>query len=159
MWFISYKYTSIPIYLAIVFFIFKKYKWKGFIPVVAIIIAITVADQVSVHLFKEVFQRLRPCHQPEIADIVHIVNNKCGGKYGFLSSHATNVFVVASFTSLLFRNKYFSLSIIFWASIISYSRIYLGVHFPADVLAGALLGIIIGIFFYWISNKIYICRR
>ena len=106
MWFISNKYTSIPIYLAIVFFIFRKYKWKGFIPFVAIIIAITVADQVSVHLFKEVFQRLRPCHQPEIADIVHIVNNKCGGKYGFLSSHATNVFVIASFTSLIFRNKY-----------------------------------------------------
>ena len=154
MWWISYKHTWIPLYLFILFFIFKKFKWKGFIPLVAIIIGVTIADQGSIHLFKEVFQRLRPCHTPELADIVHIVKNKCGGKYGFVSSHATNVFFLASYIALIFENKYLRILLLFWAIIISYSRIYLGVHFPADVFVGALLGALIGIIMFFISKRI-----
>jgi len=154
MWWVSNKYSSIPIYLAILFFVLKKYKLKGFIFVIALILSVTIADKLSVHLFKNVFERLRPCHNPDIANLVHIVKNKCGGQYGFISSHATNSFVVAVFSSLIFKNKYFSFFIILWAVIVSYSRIYLGVHFPADVIGGAFFGSIIAYVSYFFSQKL-----
>ncbi len=154
MWWVSNKYASIPLYLTVLFFVFKKYKFKGFIFVIALIFAVTIADKLSVHLFKNVFERLRPCHNPEISKLVHIVRNKCGGQYGFISSHATNSFVIAVFTSILFKNKYFSFLILFWAITVSYSRIYLGVHFPADIIGGAIFGSIIALIFYFISKKV-----
>jgi undecaprenyl-diphosphatase len=115
-----------------------------------IALVVTLADQISVHAFKEVFQRLRPCHNPELQDIVHLVNNKCGGQYGFVSSHAANTFAVAFFLKKLFAQKQFSIFIIFWAAIVSYSRIYLGVHFPLDVIGGAVLGTLIGIMVFYL---------
>ncbi|MDF1550055.1 MAG: phosphatase PAP2 family protein [Bacteroidales bacterium] len=148
MWYVSETKTWIPLYAVILFFIFRQLKWKGFITLFFIILLITLSDQISVRFFKNVFERLRPCHNQEIANFVHIVNNKCGGQFGFVSSHASNTFSLAMFTSLLFRNKPFSISIFLWAVVVSYSRIYLGVHFPFDILGGAILGIIIGILVY-----------
>ena len=113
---------------------------------------IIIADQSSVQLFKNTFQRLRPCHNEAISNLVHIVNNKCGGLYGFVSSHATNTFAFAVFTSLFFSKKYISLLLIFWALVVSYSRIYLGVHYPLDVIGGGILGLTIGILVF----KIYL---
>ena len=98
MWLISFKYTWIPLYLTIIFFLFKKYKWKGFIPIILILLAVSLANLISVQLFKNIFQRFRPCHNPDISEIVHLVKNHCGGKYGFISSHATNTFVIVSNT-------------------------------------------------------------
>jgi undecaprenyl-diphosphatase len=86
--------------------------------------------------------------------LVHIVNNHCGGKFGFVSSHASNHFALAIFLSIIFKNtyKYFTIPVILWAAIIAYSRIYLGVHYPGDVIGGAIPGILLGL----ISGKIYL---
>ncbi|HAN18454.1 MAG: hypothetical protein A2X13_08910 [Bacteroidetes bacterium GWC2_33_15] len=145
MWWVSGTKSWIPLYIILVAYIIYNQRKRSLLTLLFIAILVVLADQISVHFFKDVFQRLRPCHQPELVDIVHLVKNKCGGKYGFVSSHATNTFAIASFLSLLFKNKYFSGFIIFWAAFVSYSRIYLGVHFPFDVLCGAILGTIIGI--------------
>jgi len=148
MWYISGTKTWIPLYALILFFVFKKLKWEGFIALLFFVLLIVLADQSSVKLFKNVFERLRPCHNPEIKHLVHIVNNKCGGQFGFVSSHAANTFALAMFTSLFFRKKWVTISFFAWATLVSYSRIYLGVHFPFDVIGGALLGLLIGVLTY-----------
>ncbi len=145
MWWISGSKSWIPMYAVIVAYIIYKQRWKSIITLIFIALVVTLADQISVKAFKEVFQRLRPCHNPILQDIVHIVRNKCGGQYGFVSSHAANTFAVAFFLSKLVENRYFSWFIFVWATVVSYSRIYLGVHYPFDVLGGATLGAIIGL--------------
>ena len=157
MWHVSGKLTWIPLYLVIIYFIFRKYRWKTLWILIAIAVVVTLADQFSVHFFKNVFERLRPCHNPDIKELVHIVNGKCGGKFGFVSSHAANTFGVATFLLMLFRIRWFGLAILLWAAVVSYSRIYLGVHYPGDVLVGSLLGVLIG----WVVWKLFelICSK
>ncbi|NOZ46144.1 MAG: phosphatase PAP2 family protein [Chlorobi bacterium] len=158
MFLISGKKEWIPLYIAIIILIIVKFKKKGLLAIFALIILLVLTDFVSVHLFKNVFQRLRPSHNPELAGIVHIVNNYKGGMYGFVSSHAANSFGFATFLVLLFKNKYFSGFMLAWATIVSYSRIYLGVHYPGDIICGAVLGILLsfGIFYlYQLSVKKY----
>ena len=157
MWHVSGKLTWIPLYLVIIYFIFRKYRWKTLWILIAIAVVVTLADQFSVHFFKNVFERLRPCHNPDIKELVHVVNGKCGGKFGFVSSHAANTFGVATFLLMLFRIRWFGLAILLWAAVVSYSRIYLGVHYPGDVLVGSLLGVLIG----WVVWKLFelICSK
>ena len=145
---ISAKLTWVPLYLFILVLLAIKYKRSLVLIIPVIILTITAADQLSVHAFKEVFMRLRPCHEPSLEGLVHTVNDKCGGMYGFVSSHAANSFAAAVLSIGLLRKKWFTVLMITWAVLVSYSRVYLGVHYPGDIIAGAALGALLGYVFY-----------
>jgi len=146
MWWASDKMIWIPIYALFFYLLWRKFKNRVWIIMIFAALLIFLSDQISVHLFKDVFQRLRPCHEPGLEGIVHIVNDKCGGSYGFYSSHASNVFSIAIFVISLLGNKnnWITFLILLWAGLIIYSRVYLGVHYPGDVIMGALAGSILG---------------
>jgi undecaprenyl-diphosphatase len=139
---ITRKEPWFPFFAVLLFYIVKNYRSKSWLIFLFIGITILLSDQISV-LIKESTHRYRPVHNPEIEHLVHNVLRK-GGLYGFVSSHAANVFAVFVFTTRLFRNRGFWALMLFWAVIISYSRIYSGVHYPLDIILGGLLGGLIG---------------
>jgi undecaprenyl-diphosphatase len=145
MFLYSDKFIWIPFYLAVIYRIIKLSGRKSLWVILSLIIALTIADLVSSALIKELVQRLRPSRDESINDLVHIVNGYRGGKYGFVSSHAANAMGFAVLTSLLFKNRIFSISVFFWALITGYSRIYLGVHYPGDIIGGFIVGIFAGL--------------
>jgi undecaprenyl-diphosphatase len=160
--FLSNKEANVLFYftLLVLYFYKRSLKFKFselFYLLILIAFMITITDQTA-NLFKDSFQRLRPCYNEMIKDSLRLVKESCGGKYGFFSAHASNSFTLAVFFGLLYKNKfkyliYFSL---LYASLISYSRIYLGVHFPLDILFGAAFGLIIGILtFNFYDKKLY----
>ncbi len=155
MYWISQTAVWIPLWFFFIYIIIKKYKEYSWVIILTLFISVGLSDFLSVHLFKNIFERLRPCHNPELSSIVHIVKNHCGGKYGFVSSHSANMFSIATFLFLAFKKDFpKSIYLVFaWASLIAYSRIYLGVHFPADILGGAFLGSFISICFWLILKK------
>ena len=138
--------TWLLFYVTILVFIGKKYGKKSLFIFVAIALMILCSDQCA-NILKHTVQRLRPSQDPTLSQLVHVFFNK-GGLYGFVSGHAANTFAIATFSSLLFNNKRYTAFIIPWAMLISYSRIYLGVHYPGDVLFGALVGVTVGIGIY-----------
>lgn len=152
MWWISNKYIWIPLYAILLYLLIKKYGKKSVLPVVTIILLIIITDQLSVSLFKNMFQRFRPTHNLDISGLVHTVNNYKGGLFGFISSHAANSYGIAVLLSLFLKNKSFTIVLLSWATVVSYSRIYLGVHYPSDIVCGGLFGIIIA----FILCKLYL---
>ena len=160
MIFFSSMWFWAPAYLFAAFFLIKKSGLRGLIGIAFLLITLVLSDQISVNLFKEVFQRLRPCHDPLLLDQVRLVADHCGGQWGFVSSHATNSFGLMMISAGLIRRKYFTLAIILWALLTSYSRIYLGVHYPGDVMGGILLGLLLGFLVLlahnWTQKKINI---
>ncbi len=131
----------IPVAIVLLYVIMKNNSPRemGLI-VLFIALAILMADQFSSSFCKPYFERFRPTHDPEIMYMVDIVNGYRGGRYGFISSHAANTFAVCVFLSLLIRNVWITFSTVLWAVLCSYSRIYLGVHYPGDIFFGMLWG-------------------
>ncbi|MFT6165553.1 MAG: undecaprenyl-diphosphatase [Vicingaceae bacterium] len=153
MWHASGKLQWVPLYLFLLFLLTKKYGRSIWVILVATAVAVTLADQFSVKLFKEVFERWRPCHNLDLKEMVHLVNNKCGGSFGFISSHAANSFATAGLLGL-FLNWRALILLLIWASLVSYSRVYLGVHYPSDILGGAILGLIVAFLVHHIAFPI-----
>jgi undecaprenyl-diphosphatase len=152
MFWLSNELIWIPFYVVLVGLIIYFFGKKSRIIIPCIFALFAASDQLS-GLIKQSVKRLRPCHNEQIGQLVHIVKS-CGGQYGFVSSHAANTFALATFMTLLLKGKYeyFGWLMFAWAGAISYSRIYLGVHYPADVAGGALLGILLGLLFFRVNQ-------
>lgn len=149
MWTVSGRFVWIPLFLVILFLFFYKTPRKQALLVSLFIILVFVAsDQFSSGLCKPFFERYRPTHHPDFKELVDIVNGYRGGRYGFISGHATNSFGLAVFLSLLFRNRAVTLTTLSWATLNSYTRVYLGVHFVSDILAGMLAGTLLAFLLY-----------
>ena len=151
---ISATWIWVPLYIIFLYLLFKNYKLRNLVFILIFIaLGVTVSDQLA-GVFKTGIGRLRPCHDPTLTGMMRAV--KCGGQFGFYSSHAANTFFIATFMSLLLYKKFRLLPYILigWAIIVSYSRIYLGVHFPLDILMGSLMGFFTGGFFATLALKV-----
>ncbi|MEM9000482.1 MAG: phosphatase PAP2 family protein [Bacteroidota bacterium] len=148
------KKSSIPLYATLLFFTYKSFGLKRTLLVLLMVaLLITVTDQLA-NFFKYGVKRFRPCHDEALIELMRLVKNRCGGKYGYFSAHAGNSFAIASFFVFLLQDRFkqYRYLLLVWAALVAYSRIYVGVHFPLDVLTGAL----IGLFFGWLFSKLYI---
>lgn len=137
------KLTWAPMYAAILFVICKNFSpWVVLLSVIAIVLTIVYSDQLCSSVIRPAIERMRPSNPNNpVSEYIHLLNGRRGGKYGFPSCHASNSFGLAFFLLFLFRQKVISIFILLWAVVNSYSRIYAGVHYPGDLIAGMLVGL------------------
>lgn len=158
MWLFSGKIFWMPLAVLFIVMLFYKNKkhWKETLLILAaIVLVITLCDQFASGICKPMFTRFRPTHHPAFMDKVQIVFDYRGGRFGFISSHAANAFGFVTLTSLIFRYSFYSVMLYLWAIVNSYSRIYLGVHFISDIIAGIIAGLLFG----WIVYKLFVFIR
>lgn len=151
---VSEKWFWIPLYVIFLYFLYKNFNKKSlFYILLFIALGITASDQIA-NIFKFGFERLRPCHDPSLEGLLREV--KCGGKFGFYSAHSSNSFFVATYLTILLGKKIKQLPyfLFVWAAIVAYSRVYLGMHFPGDIIIGAIMGILLALFFGTLAKKV-----
>jgi len=149
------SYIWAPLYLFILVFVGTNFGQKGLFWILAFICSVALTDIIGARLFKEGFERLRPCSDPLFQDSVRLLLKHCSGSYSFVSNHAANHFCIASFAFFTFRGLFRNwLYLGFaWALLIAYAQVYVGVHYPLDVIAGGLLGFCIGWLMAWNFNR------
>ena len=139
-----------PLYILLICWTVKQYGKRCWWVFLAIGVVVLCSDQISSHLFKPLFHRLRPCFNKDFEGIIHLPKGLAGGRFGFTSSHAANTFAIAAFvTPVLSKYRpWQAIALFLWAIISSYSRIYIGYHYPGDIIVGSILGLLVG-FVFW----------
>ena len=142
MWYISSPKTWLPMYALLIGILIYRYRnWKAVLLIIlGFVVAVGLSDFICSGVLKPLVCRPRPTHEPALAGLVHVVNGYTGGLYGFCSSHAANTMAVGLLFSLLYRNKYATAALMVWVALNCYSRMYLGAHYPGDIIAGLLVG-------------------
>lgn len=159
MWCISGRWIWVPFYIVLTYMLFRRFSWKrATLCLITIGLIILAADQTCASLIRPEVCRLRPANlNNPLSHLVHVVNGYRGGRYGFPSCHAANTFALAMFMSLVFRNKRFTVMMFSWAIVVSYSRMYLGVHYFGDLFCGASVGSLFAVLFY--SFLKFLCEK
>ncbi len=149
------KLVWIPLYVFIFVFCLWRYKKQGLIIIVLLALTAGLADFGSATIIKSTFKRVRPCNDPAMAATI-VSRVPCGTGFSFPSSHASDHFAIAMFLGMVFLRRYrWVLPVgLVWAASISFAQVYVGVHYPVDVITGAIFGVLVGILFYWIFRKI-----
>ena len=159
-WLLTAKWSSLLLVLALVWILLHQNRRHALLVVAMLVLTVLVADQVSSGLIKHLVERLRPTHDPSLESMVHVINGYRGGMYGFVSSHAANFFAVATLLSFVMRHRWVTLSLFTWALLQCYSRMYLGVHYPGDILGGIIVGMLVGWLMWrlmcWIQHRWHI---
>ena len=147
---ITEMWVWIPLYILLFYWTVRQYGKRFWWILLALGLVMLCSDQLASHVFKPLFHRLRPCYNIDFQDLIHLPDGLAGGRYGFVSSHAANTFAIAAFLTPALRNyrPWPAIVLYLWAFLSSYSRIYIGYHYPGDILCGALLGILIGLIFW-----------
>lgn len=148
----------LPLYLVLTYLLFKRFKVEGWLVLAAAGLSILLADQITSGFMKPFFARLRPSQEPGLVGLIHLVDGYKGGLYGFASSHAANTFAISFLIWRVFKDTSRWAALLFlWALVMSYTRIYLGVHYLGDIMVGAFVGILSGWigfkFFQWLKVK------
>ena len=161
MWMVSDKWVWVPLYVLLAGLIVRRYSWKGgLLCLLMIALAVAATDQTCASLLRPLVGRLRPSNPDNpISTAIHLVNGYRGGRFGFPSCHAANSFTLAVFVSCCFRRRRVTLSMLAWAMVVAYSRIYLGVHYPGDVATGMVAGCLYGAVFYGIYRKTLVFQK
>lgn len=143
-WMVSAKWSSLLLVLSLLWILLHKNRRHALLVIAMLAVAVLVADQVSSGLIKHLVERLRPTHDPSLENAVHVINGYRGGLYGFVSSHAANFFAIATLVSFIMRHRLVAIALYGWALVQCYSRMYLGVHYPGDILGGIVVGLLAG---------------
>ena len=150
----------LPLYLLLIYWTVKQYGKRCWWVFLAMGLVVLCSDQLASHVCKPLFHRLRPCYNADFQDLIHLPKGMAGGKYGFVSSHASNTFAIATFLTPALRKyrPWTAIVLFLWAVISSYSRIYIGFHYPGDIVCGAILGILIGLIL-WKVFQLVVVRK
>ena len=172
MWIVSAKTTWIPLYVLLIGLLVWRYrqpamthvKWLQKVPacvvmIVAIGLAVGAADFIASGILKDWVARPRPSRVPELEGVLHLVNGYKSGQYGFVSSHAANTMAVALLFSLIWRNKIATVGLMLWVAANCYSSVYLGVHYPTDILGGLIVGSLVAVGGYWLLGRCRLVER